>query len=115
MTSEKEHKLFQLAQQFLERTERGEISWRETTSEDRFYAALDRAAIEIERIEYNDEDGVTQFVYRLNLLNPGGRLAEEFAPREDEYGRLSRLFQAARSSARKGDQLVDTLLKDYGI
>ncbi len=114
MGSAKESKLLQLAKGLLKSTEEGVLEWRETASENRFYADLSDAAVEVESIDITDNEDLElpPQVFQMTLLDGRGRVAEVFTSEHDiDGGFLRKLFEAARSRARKSDQLVDSLLK----
>lgn len=114
MASPKESKLLQLAKGLLKSTEDGSLEWRETASEDRFYADLSDAAVEVESIDITDNEDLhlPPQVFQMTLLDARGRVAEIFTSEHDiDGGFLKKLFGAARSRARNSDQLVDSLLK----
>lgn len=115
MTTDHERKLLLLATRLLKSTDMGEVSWRNTTTEDRFCATLKHGLVEIERIEFQpNELADVQETFRLTVLDPVGRVVDSFSPANDEDRILVRLFQSARFKARNGENLLDSLLSEVG-
>lgn len=115
MTANHEAKLLMLASGLLKSTEVNDVAWQETASEDRFCATLRHGLVEIERIEFQpNELADVQETFRLTVLDPVGRVVDSFSPADDEDRILRRLFQSARSKARNGESLLDSLLSEVG-
>lgn len=115
MTASHESKLRLLTRGLLKSTEANDVAWQETASEDRFCATLKHGVVEVERIEFQpNELADVQETFRLTVLDPVGRVVESFSPADDEDHILLHLFQLARSKARNGENLLDSLLSEIG-
>ncbi|HQU44495.1 MAG: hypothetical protein B7Z73_11840 [Planctomycetia bacterium 21-64-5] len=108
-------KLTEFLHRVLQRTLDGEISWKETADEDTFLAEFHNGAVLIARKEHAMPDDVPVPIVRYleaTLLNKQGRIVEEFVPHEDDVDWMTDLYDRARLSARKGDSVIDELLKE---
>jgi hypothetical protein len=97
------------------------VKWRETPDENVFICALKRGSVEIARRErWNEDSGEVTRLLEATLLNPQGRVAETVSSLGDDLNQesinssLAELFEAARSQARKSEDLLQGLLEEVG-
>jgi hypothetical protein len=93
-------------------TETGALEWQSTADEDSFRLSYPAANIRLTRSVERDE-AEHEMVRSLSILNDKGRVIEEYSPRgatEDEE--FDRVFDHARRSAYKTDQVLDHLMDE---
>lgn len=109
------NKLTEFLHRVLRRTLDGQVSWKETADEDTFLAEFHNGAVLIARKEHPapDDAPVPSIRYlEATLLNKQGRIVEEFIAEDDDIAWMTDLYDHARLSARKGESVIDELLKE---
>lgn len=102
-------RLVQLIDELYQATLDGRIRWQETASEDAFRVGLGEGLVRIQR----GSEPVRGY-YVISLLNKHGRIVDELTAGDftEHYQLLDDLYQKARSSALKEDEIVDSMLVD---
>lgn len=110
-------KFVELVEQIFEKTKADDIEWKETSDENRFTTLLRSGGIQIERIQYEDEDGFPMPYFEVTLLNSKSQPIQSFQsnsilPIDVQPGLLGNLFELAQFNARKGAGVLDALLTE---
>ena len=102
-------KMTALGDRLLDQTQRGELSWSETANEARFILSFPGSSVSITRGLWEHPN---DSVYTLSVHNKIGTEIDSFraSPGEDAHNKLRELFEAARRSALKPDEIVDDIL-----
>jgi hypothetical protein len=107
------NKLHKLLRELNQVTAEGMLPWEDTADDEEFRAILKPGMVRVGRRSAYYDDGESSRYFAVTLLNPEGRVAEEFEARESpEIEMAAELFELARRSALKGDALLDDLLAD---
>lgn len=103
-------RFMQLINELHQATLDGRVRWEETAKEGVFRVGLGDGLV---RIQSGRDDEQTLCV-EVYLLNDQGRVVDELRAWEngDHYNLLLDLYQKARSSALKIDEVVDSMLSD---
>jgi hypothetical protein len=111
--SEAAGKFAKLVNELSQATKEGKLAWEDTADEEEFRAVLKPGMVRVGRRAPYFEEGDRMTYYVVTLLNREGRVAEEFVAREPTVSeRSAELFELARRSALKGNDLLDNLLAD---
>ena len=107
-------KFLKLMDELRQATIEGKITWEETADESQFRALLKPGMVRIGRQVLYSEDGDITTTYSITLLNREGRVVEEFMTPEPYLEQMGGLFELARRTAMKGEQLLDDFLAELG-
>ena len=117
-------KLYQLVDRIIEKTNAGELTWKDTALEDVYEASLFEASIRIRRAG-NFFDG--QETYFIELLNGEGVSVENindeglnensgnFGRTAEYYGKLKGVFEIAMRKSLGVEDLIDNVLADLKL
>lgn len=105
-------KFLSLLEHLLEHSKDCQITWRETSGENRFITSLKNGSVEVEARTYlpHEEAMDEAVVYIASLVNKDGKVAEVVTDEQADGTLLIDLFSLARSNARQSDKLLDSLL-----
>jgi len=90
----------------------GRVAWHDTTDENKYAVDLSRATVTLGRgagVFSLDRDAVT-----VEVIDSEGNVVDDFTvrPGDDDYDRMSRLFQMARRRATNIEGIVDSIVKE---
>lgn len=106
-------KLLKLVIHLARETARGKIAWEDTADDETFRVGLANGVVTIEMFRDEDFNGDALFNYRLTVFNERGQVAETFVPATSDGKKLIyELYEAARRSARRTNDVIDALLKE---
>ncbi|MBX9680447.1 MAG: hypothetical protein K2X38_16940 [Gemmataceae bacterium] len=104
-----------LVRLLIDRTENGEQKWEDTADEDAFRSMLRTGFVRVNQNTRHSEDQYEpQVGYSITLLDKKGREVDVYAPGPQERtDDVVELWRLARRSARQGDELVKSFLKEF--
>ena len=100
-----------LLQDLVKATEEGKISWSDTAYDEEFRVTLNSGMLRIGRREGSDEDDQVRNYYTATLLNRDGKIVEELGG-DEVAAPMFQLFELARRSARKGENLLNDMVAE---
>lgn len=97
-------KAMELIDTLIDSTNQGRLEWSKLPYEETYRVPLDREAVRIEKLED---------YYVLSIFNEEGDQLEAVASRQggEDYPRFEKLFELARQSSLKLDNVIDGLIK----
>lgn len=103
-------KFRKLLEDLRDATLQGKLQWSETADESEFRVNFDYAMIRVGQAYSADGD---TYVLSASLLTPKGRVVEQFtASGGMDYALLEELYDLARRSALKADDLLDRVISE---
>ncbi len=122
-TASTESKNDLLIERLIERTKNREVTWEPSPHADTFLALLHTGTVEISHHVYRDEDGIPHEWFELAVMTSRAAVAAVLSsdtglsvgsPTKVSGRGLAELFQLARGSALRADEMVDNLLEELG-
>lgn len=111
-----ENKLERLVLHLLNETVNGHIKWDNTADDTTFRIMLPSGVVRIEEVQGEDSDGVPTVRYVFTVSDKKGQVVEQFTPScpGEAFSACPRLYEAARRSARRTEEVIDSLLRETG-
>ena len=106
-------KIQRLVSDLLAATETGRVRWEDTADENTFRTSLRSGMVQVGKSAAPPEEEGMDACHQVSLFDRRGRLIEELTvPALKGWEELAHLFEAARRSARKTDEVLDQILAE---